>query len=57
MPRRMTHAELQFQRAPRSAASRTSAKQRIEKLQTKIEKADAELDAALDAEDEDKADA
>ena len=54
----MTHADLQaFQRAPRSAAARTSATRSASKLQTKMHELAEAVDAALDADDEEKADA
>jgi ParB family chromosome partitioning protein len=54
----VTHADLHaFQRAPRERREPNKREaQRIEKLQAKMELAEA-VDAALDAEDEDKADA
>lgn len=54
-----THADLQvFQRAPRERRSPNKREAaRIEKLQTKIQSLAEAVDAALDAEDEDKADA
>lgn len=54
----VTHADLHaFQRAPRSAANRPSAKRSASKLQTKMHELAAAVDDALDAEDEEKADA
>ncbi|NMG47944.1 chromosome partitioning protein ParB [Azoarcus communis] len=55
----VTHADLHaFQRAPRERREPTKREaQRIEKLQTKMQEAGVALDAALDAEDEEKADA
>jgi ParB family chromosome partitioning protein len=55
----MTHADLQaFQRAPRERREPNKREaQRIEKLQTKMHELAEAVDAALDAEDEDKADA
>lgn len=54
-----THADLQaFQRAPRQHRSPNKREaQRIEKLQTKMQALAEAVDAALDADDEDKADA
>ena len=54
-----THADLQaFQRAPRQRRSPSKREaQRIEKLQTKMQALAEAVDAALDDEDEDKADA
>jgi ParB family chromosome partitioning protein len=53
----VTHADLHaFQRAPRSAASRTSAKRSASKLQAKMQELAEAVDAAMDADDEDKAD-
>ncbi|HBP6435381.1 ParB/RepB/Spo0J family partition protein [Pseudomonas aeruginosa] len=54
-----THADLQaFQRAPRQRRSPNKREaQRIEKLQTKMQALAEAVDAALDADDEDKADA
>jgi ParB family chromosome partitioning protein len=54
-----THADLQaFQRAPRQRRSPNKREaQRIEKLQTKMQALAEAVDAALDAEDEEKADA
>lgn len=54
-----THAELQaFQRAPRQRRSPNKREaKRIEKLQTKMQALAEAVDAALDADDEDKADA
>lgn len=54
----VTHADLHaFQRAPRERREPTKREaQRIEKLQTKMQEVGEALDAALDAEDEDKAD-
>ena len=55
----MTHADLQaFQRAPRERRSPTKREaQRIEKLQEKMQAIGEAVDAAMDADDEDKADA
>ncbi|MBS0344278.1 MAG: chromosome partitioning protein ParB, partial [Proteobacteria bacterium] len=55
----VTHADLHaFQRAPRERREPTKREaQRIEKLQTKVQAIGEALDDALDAEDEDKADA
>ncbi|MCI4184340.1 chromosome partitioning protein ParB, partial [Dickeya dianthicola] len=55
----VTHAELHaFQRAPRERREPTKREaQRIEKLQTKMQEVGEALDAALDAEDEEKTDA
>ena len=55
----MTHADLQatFQRAPGNAAVRTSATRSASKLQTKLHELAGAVDAALDDEDEEKADA
>ncbi|HFP6607983.1 TPA: ParB/RepB/Spo0J family partition protein [Pseudomonas aeruginosa] len=55
----MTHADLQaFQRAPRQRRSPNKREaQRIEKLQTKMQALAEAVDAALDADDEEKADA
>ncbi|AHB76816.1 ParB/RepB/Spo0J family partition protein [Pandoraea pnomenusa] len=55
----MTHADLQaFQRAPRERRSPNKRDaQRIEKLQAKMQEVAEAVDAALDADDEDKADA
>ena len=55
----MTHADLQaFQRAPRERRSPNKRDaQRIEKLQTKLHELAEAVDAALDDEDEEKADA
>ncbi|SAI56259.1 ParB-like nuclease [Bordetella ansorpii] len=55
----MNHADLQaFQRAPRQRRSPNKREaQRIEKLQTKMQALAEAVDAALDAEDEEKADA
>ena len=55
----MTHADLQaFQRAPRERRSPNKRDaQRIEKLQTKMHELAEAVDAALDADDEEKADA
>ncbi|WP_273646586.1 ParB/RepB/Spo0J family partition protein [Pseudomonas aeruginosa] len=55
----MTHADLHvFQRAPRGRREPTKREaQRIEKLQIKLHELAAAVDAALDAEDEEKADA
>lgn len=55
----VTHADLHaFQRAPRERREPTKREaQRIEKLQTKMQEVGAALDAALDAEDEEQADA
>ncbi|WP_444542745.1 ParB N-terminal domain-containing protein [Laribacter hongkongensis] len=55
----VTHADLHvFQRAPRERREPTKREaQRIEKLQAKMQKVGEALDAALEAEDEDKADA
>ncbi|MCV0029250.1 ParB N-terminal domain-containing protein [Pseudomonas aeruginosa] len=55
----VTHADLHaFQRAPRERREPTKREaQRIEKLQTKMQEVGVALDAALDAEDEEKADA
>lgn len=55
----MTHADLHvFQRAPRERREPTKREaQRIEKLQIKLHELAAAVDAALDAEDEEKADA
>ncbi|MGX9779180.1 ParB/RepB/Spo0J family partition protein [Stenotrophomonas maltophilia] len=55
----MTHADLQaFQRAPRERRSPNKRDaQRIEKLQTKMHELAEAVDAALDDEDEEKADA
>ena len=54
----MTHADLHaFQRAPRNAEPNKREAQRIEKLQTKMQEVAEAVDAALDAEDEEKADA
>jgi len=55
----MTHADLQaFQRAPRERRSPTKREaQRIEKLQEKMQAIGEAIDAATDADDEDKADA
>ncbi|MXQ26952.1 ParB/RepB/Spo0J family partition protein [Pseudomonas aeruginosa] len=54
-----THADLQaFQRAPRQRRSPNKREaQRIEKLQTKLHELAEAVDAALDADDEEKADA
>ncbi|MFZ1363423.1 MAG: ParB/RepB/Spo0J family partition protein [Brachymonas denitrificans] len=54
-----THADLQaFQRAPRQRRSPNKREaQRIEKLQTKMQALAEAVDAALDADDEEKADA
>lgn len=54
-----THADLQaFQRAPRQRRNPNKREaQRIEKLQTKMQALAEAVDAALDADDEDKADA
>ncbi|WP_246128846.1 ParB/RepB/Spo0J family partition protein [Zoogloea oleivorans] len=54
----VTHADLRaFQRAPRERREPSKREaQRIEKLQTKMQEVGEALDAALDAEDEDKAD-
>lgn len=54
-----THADLHaFQRAPRERREPTKREaQRIEKLQTKMQEVGEALDAALEAEDEEKADA
>ncbi|MBX6150018.1 ParB/RepB/Spo0J family partition protein [Pseudomonas aeruginosa] len=54
-----THADLQaFQRAPRQRRSPNKREaQRIEKLQTKMQELAEAVDAALDADDEEKADA
>ena len=54
-----THADLQaFQRAPRQRRSLNKREaQRIEKLQTKMQALAEAVDAALDADDEEKADA
>ncbi len=54
-----THADLQaFQRAPRQRRSPNKREaQRIEKLQTKMQAQAEAVDAALDADDEEKADA
>jgi len=54
----VTHADLHaFQRAPRERREPSKREaQRIEKLQTKMQEVGEALDAALDAEDEDKAD-
>ncbi|WP_070155767.1 ParB/RepB/Spo0J family partition protein [Sphingobium phenoxybenzoativorans] len=55
----VTHADLHaFQRAPRERREPTKREaQRIEKLQAKMQEVGEALDAALDAEDEEKADA
>ncbi|WP_247392152.1 ParB/RepB/Spo0J family partition protein [Ralstonia pseudosolanacearum] len=55
----VTHADLHaFQRAPRGRREPTKREaQRIEKLQAKMQEVGEALDAALEAEDEDKADA
>lgn len=55
----LTHADLHaFQRAPRERREPTKREaQRIEKLKTKMQEVGEALDAALEAEDEDKADA
>ncbi|ERS13209.1 plasmid stablization protein ParB [Alcanivorax sp. PN-3] len=55
----MTHADLHvFQRAPRERREPTKREvQRIEKLQIKLHELAAAVDAALDAEEEEKADA
>ena len=55
----VTHADLHaFQRAPRERREPTKREaQRIEKLQSKMQELAAAVDDALDAEDEDKADA
>jgi ParB family chromosome partitioning protein len=55
----VTHADLHaFQRAPRERREPNKREaQRIEKLQTKMHELAAAVDAALDAEDEEKADA
>ncbi|WP_028731129.1 ParB/RepB/Spo0J family partition protein [Pandoraea sp. E26] len=55
----MTHADLQaFQRAPRERRSPNKRDaQRIEKLQAKMQEVAEAVDAALDADDEEKADA
>ena len=55
----VTHADLHaFQRAPRERREPTKREaQRIEKLQTKMQEVGEALDAALDAEDEEKAEA
>lgn len=55
----LTHADLHaFQRAPRERREPTKREaQRIEKLQTKMQEVGEALDAALEAEDEEKADA
>lgn len=55
----VTHADLHaFQRAPRERREPTKREaQRIEKLQTKMQEVGEALDAALDAEDEEQADA
>ena len=55
----VTHADLHaFQRTPRQRREPTKREaQRIEKLQTKLHELAEAVDAALDAEDEDKADA
>ena len=55
----VTHADLHaFQRAPRERREPTKREaQRIEKLQAKMQEVGEALDAALEAEDEDKADA
>lgn len=55
----MTHADLQaFQRAPRERRSSNKRDaQRIEKLQAKMQEVTEAVDAALDDEDEEKADA
>ncbi|HAT1587302.1 TPA: ParB/RepB/Spo0J family partition protein [Citrobacter farmeri] len=55
----VTHADLQaFQRAPRQRRSPNKREaQRIEKLQTKMQALAEAVDAALDADDEEKADA
>jgi len=55
----MTHADLHaFQRAPRERREPTKREaQLIEKLQTKMQEVGEALDAALEAEDEEKADA
>ncbi|MFA7269701.1 MAG: ParB N-terminal domain-containing protein [Sterolibacterium sp.] len=55
----MTHADLHaFQRAPRERREPTKREaQRIEKLQTKMQAVGEALDAALEAEDEEQADA
>ncbi|MBS0597121.1 MAG: ParB N-terminal domain-containing protein [Proteobacteria bacterium] len=55
----VTHADLHvFQRAPREQREPTKREaQRIEKLQAKMREVGQALDAALEAEDEDKADA
>lgn len=54
-----THADLQaFQRAPKERRKPNAREaQRIAKLQAKVQEAGAALDAALEAEDEEKADA
>mgnify|MGYP003352069780 CR=1 FL=1 len=55
----MTHADLHaFQRAPRERREPNKREaQRIEKLQAKMQEVAEAIDAATDAEDEDKADA
>jgi ParB family chromosome partitioning protein len=55
----VTHADLHaFQRAPRERREPTKREaQRIEKLQTKMQEVGEALDAALEAEDEERADA
>ncbi|GLT22188.1 MULTISPECIES: ParB/RepB/Spo0J family partition protein [Rhodocyclales] len=55
----VTHADLHaFQRAPRERREPTKREaQRIEKLQTKMQEIGEDLETALDAEEEDKADA
>ncbi|MCI4185546.1 ParB/RepB/Spo0J family partition protein [Dickeya dianthicola] len=55
----VTHADLHaFQRVPRERREPTKREaQRIEKLQTKMQEVSEALDAALDAEDEEKTDA
>ncbi|BBP05134.1 DNA-binding protein [Sulfuriferula plumbiphila] len=55
----VTHADLHaFQRAPRERREPTKREaQRIEKLQTKMQEVGEALDAALDVDDEEKADA
>jgi len=55
----VTHADLHaFQRAPRERSEPTKREaQRIEKLQAKMQELAAAVDAAMDADDEDKADA
>jgi len=55
----VTHADLQaFQRAPRERREPSKREaQRIEKLQAKMQEVAEAVDAAMDAEDEDKADA